>query len=151
MPFYKGKIWCGNGPCVGANNPQLARDYNLVPQYQWSVNYFALNFRNPAVAPIFNQLYIRQAMQSLVNQAQWTDLVGGYAQPGYGPVPVFPPTKFASPQVKQSLTEPGQPHAREDSAQLARLEGGPERHHDLCEAGNGRWRVRGRLSQRAPS
>ena len=96
LPLYKGKIWCGHRPCVGANNPQLAKNYNLVPVYDWGINYFALNFRNPAVAPIFKQLYIRQAMQSLVNQSKWTYLVGGYGQPGYGPVPVYPPTEFAS-------------------------------------------------------
>ena len=98
LPLYKGKIWCGNGPCAGANNPELAKSYNLVPAYLWEINYFVLNFANPTVGPIFKQLYIRQAMQSLVNQAAWIQLFGGYGTPSYGPVPVFPPTEFASRQ-----------------------------------------------------
>ena len=112
LPLYKSNTWCENGPCVGVNNPQLAKSHNLTPVYGWSINYFVLNFRNPTVAPIFKQLYIRQAMQSLLNQTLWTQLVGGYAQPGYGPVPVFPPTEFAS---RQETTDPypySPPHAK---------------------------------------
>ena len=44
---------------------QLAPNYNLSPAYPWGVNYFALNYTNPTTGPIFKQLYIRQAMQSL--------------------------------------------------------------------------------------
>jgi peptide/nickel transport system substrate-binding protein len=99
LPAYKGKPWCADGPCVGANNAQLAANYNLGPQYGWVINYFLLNFTNPVAGPIFRQLYIRQAMQSLQNQSLWIQLyLGGYGVPTYGPVPVLPPTDFASPQ-----------------------------------------------------
>ncbi|MGA2805297.1 MAG: ABC transporter substrate-binding protein [Acidimicrobiales bacterium] len=99
VPVYKGKPWCASGPCAGANNSQLAADYNLAPVYGWAVSYSPLNFTNPTAGPIFKQLYIRQAMQSLVNQSLWIQLyMGGYGVPTYGPVPVLPPTDFASPQ-----------------------------------------------------
>jgi peptide/nickel transport system substrate-binding protein len=98
-PDYKGKPWCVNGPCAGANNAQLAANYTLAPVYGWVVNYFFLNYTNPTTGPILKQLYVRQAMQSLMNQNLWIRLYdGGYGVPTYGPVPVMPPTDFASPQ-----------------------------------------------------
>ncbi|MGD0439443.1 MAG: ABC transporter substrate-binding protein [Acidimicrobiales bacterium] len=99
LPTYKGKAFGPNGPLAGANNAQLAANYTLAPVYGWTVNYFPLNFTNPTVGPIFDQLYIRQAMQSLMNQSLWIQLYdAGYGVPTYGPVPVLPPTDFASPQ-----------------------------------------------------
>jgi len=95
LPKYSGKPWCGAaGPCAGANNAQLAPNYNLAPVLGWSVNYFAMNYTNPTSGPIFKQLYIRQALQSLMNQTLWIQLYqSGYGSPTYGPVPVNPPTK----------------------------------------------------------
>ena len=97
VPKYAGKIWCGANPCAGKNNPQLAANYNLSPLYGWSVNYFPVNFTNPTTGPIVKQLYVRQAMQELMNQSLWIQLYdAGYGLPTYGPVPVLPPTSFAS-------------------------------------------------------
>jgi peptide/nickel transport system substrate-binding protein len=97
VPKYTGKIWCGSAPCAGANNSQLAAHYNLAPLYGWSVNYFPVNFTNPTSGPIVSQLYVRQAMQELMNQNLWIQLYdSGYGLPTYGPVPVLPPTSFAS-------------------------------------------------------
>ena len=68
-------------------------------QYPWGVNYFALNFTNPTTGPIFKQLYVRQAMQSLMNQTLWIELFNaGYGAPTYGPVPVVPPTDLGHAQ-----------------------------------------------------
>ncbi len=50
-----------------------------------------LNFTNRTVGPIFKQLYIRQAMQDLVNQPQISkDVYHGLAYPTYGPIPIEP-------------------------------------------------------------
>jgi peptide/nickel transport system substrate-binding protein len=100
LPVYRGKVFGKNGaPLVGSNNTSLASRYNLVPTYPWGVNYFALNYTNPISGPIFEQLYIRQAMQSLMNQTLWIQLFdSGYGVPTYGPVPVFPATDLATPQ-----------------------------------------------------
>ena len=100
LPTYKGAAFSKSGqPLAGKNNPSVAGKYNLVPAYPWGVNYFSLNFTNPTSGPIFKQLYIRQAMQSLMNQTLWIQLFNaGYGAPTYGPVPVFPPTKLATSQ-----------------------------------------------------
>ena len=100
LPVYRGAAFDKNGvPLTGANNTSLASRYNLVPAYPWGVNYFALNYTNPTSGPIFKQLYVRQAMQSLMNQTLWIQLFNsGYGAPTYGPVPVFPPTAMTTPQ-----------------------------------------------------
>ncbi len=100
LPVYRGKAFGENrAPLTGANNTSLAARYNLVPTYPWSVNYFALNYTNPISGPIFKQLYIRQAMQSLMNQTLWIQQFNsGYGAPTYGPVPVYPPTDLATSQ-----------------------------------------------------
>ena len=100
LPVYRGKAFGENGaPLTGANNTSLAGRYILVPTYPWGVNYFALNYTNPISGPIFKQLYIRQAMQSLMNQTLWIQQFNsGYGAPSYGPVPVYPPTDLATSQ-----------------------------------------------------
>jgi len=68
--------------------PAARGQLQLRPAYPWGVNYFALNYTNPATGPIFKQLYIRQAMQTLMNQSLWIQLYSaGYGAPTYGPVP----------------------------------------------------------------
>jgi peptide/nickel transport system substrate-binding protein len=48
------------------------------------------NFWNPAVAPLVRPLYIRQAMEYLINRQQIVEKAfAGYADPGNGPVPVL--------------------------------------------------------------
>lgn len=67
----------------------------------WGVTFVAINFTNPNVGPIFDQLYIRQAMQHVVDQPKYISAIyHGYAYPTYGPVPLEPDIKFVSPQLK---------------------------------------------------
>jgi len=100
LPVYRGIAFGKDGaPLTGPNNTSLAGRYDLVPTYPWGVNYFALNYTNPISGPIFKQLYIRQAMQSLMNQTLWIQqFSSGYGAPTYGPVPVYPPTDMVTPQ-----------------------------------------------------
>jgi len=99
LPIYRGKVWCGTTACIGQNNAQLSANYTLNPVYGWGINYFAMNYTNPVSGPIFSQLYVRQALQSLMNQTLWIQLFdSGYGAPTYGPVPVVPPTNLATPQ-----------------------------------------------------
>jgi peptide/nickel transport system substrate-binding protein len=52
--------------------------------------------------PIFKQLYIRQALQHLVDQPAIIHAVySGHGIPAYGPVPVGPPNPYASALEKQ--------------------------------------------------
>jgi peptide/nickel transport system substrate-binding protein len=105
LPVYKGAAFDKNGaPIAGANAAAVAKNYTLDPAYPWGVNYFALNYTNPTSGPIFKQLYVRQAMQSLMNQTLWIQLFNaGYGAPTYGPVPVYPPTDLAT---RQESTNP---------------------------------------------
>jgi len=77
--------------------------YKIVPWEAWSVNYIDINFTNPKTGPIFSQLYIRQAMQRLINQAAIIkDLLHGTGYPTYGPVPVLPKTSYVSSAERQN-------------------------------------------------
>ena len=88
------------GAAVGTNP---VPGYQLQPLYSWGLNYFVYNFSNTTgVAPIFKQLYFRQAFQYLINQAQIIDgPLHGYGQPSVGPVGDYPPTSFLSPQARR--------------------------------------------------
>jgi peptide/nickel transport system substrate-binding protein len=80
--------------------------YSAAEAPLYDFNYMAINFNNPTVGPLFHQLYIRQALQHLVNQPGWIKAFdAGLAAPTYGPVPVTPPNKFAD-KVEQSNPYP---------------------------------------------
>lgn len=81
---------------AGPNNPRLDSSFYLSPWVLFGYNYAVLKFDstgdNGAAGPIFSQLYVRQAMQSLVDQPLMIDkILHGYGVPTYGPVPVLPP------------------------------------------------------------
>jgi peptide/nickel transport system substrate-binding protein len=68
------------------------------------------NFWNPAVAPLVRQLYIRQAMQYLINRKQIVQKAfNGYADPGNGPVPVTYGKQWDSPLEKAGGPYPYDP------------------------------------------
>jgi peptide/nickel transport system substrate-binding protein len=69
--------------------------YNLQPQYIFSINYYQPNFKNPTVGPMFSQLYFRQALEELIDQQGIsTAIFHGYAIPGTGTVPAYPPNSW---------------------------------------------------------
>jgi peptide/nickel transport system substrate-binding protein len=64
----------------------------------WGINYMVINFSNPTLKPYFSQLYIRQALQDLVNQPQLIkDTLNGDGSPVDGPVPLIPKGPLVSP------------------------------------------------------
>src|SRR5262249_35761489 len=84
----------------GANNPRLADNFNLYAANTWQINYWPLNFNSTGnggnSGKVFNQLYFRQALQTLVDQPALIQHVDkGYGVPTYGPVPVCPTNTFA--------------------------------------------------------
>ncbi len=84
------------------------RGYSFAPWYGYGFGYLSYNYTNPQVAPIFDQLYFRQAMQSLVDQPQYIhDFAAGYGAPESGPVPVLPSNNsFESPLEKRGPVYP---------------------------------------------
>lgn len=85
----------------GANNPRLAHTYTLEPVYQWGFNAIVENERSTAnhgtAGALLRQLYVRQALQSLITQKLYIDrLEKGYGVPSYGAVPVWPRNPYSS-------------------------------------------------------
>jgi peptide/nickel transport system substrate-binding protein len=70
------------------------------------------NFYAPTVGPLLRQLYIRQALEDLIDRPQIVSKVyGGYASPGNGPVPVNAFGSLASPLEKSGGPYPYAPKA----------------------------------------
>jgi peptide/nickel transport system substrate-binding protein len=77
-----------------AVNP-LGSSFTLEPAYQYAIYYMAINFNNPAIGPAFKQLYVRQALQELVDQPGIDKAVyRGYAYPTSGGVPTRPSSQW---------------------------------------------------------
>ena len=77
-----------------STNP-LGSNYNLAPAYADGIQYFLINFNNPTVGPAFKQLYVRQAIQELVDQnGMITAIDRGYGYPTSGGVPNQPPSQW---------------------------------------------------------
>jgi len=70
------------------------------------------NFFNAKVGPELSQLYIRQALEDLINRPQIVARVyNGYADPGNGPVPLTATGPWASPLEKSGGPYPYSPSA----------------------------------------
>jgi peptide/nickel transport system substrate-binding protein len=75
------------------------------------------NFYNAQVGAVFRQLYVRQAMEELINRPQLvSEVYNGYADPGNGPVSVKAYPSWASP-----LEKAGGPYPYKPSAAVALL------------------------------
>ena len=71
--------------------------YRVANWLDYGFNDFFLNFTNPTVGPIFKQLYVRQAIQTLINQPQISkDIYHGEAYPTYGPIPTKPANPYTA-------------------------------------------------------
>ncbi len=82
---------------VGAN--PLASSYTLAPLYTWGINYYTVNFQSTVSdhAAIIKQLYFRQALAYLMNQAAVIQgPLKGYGTLTVGPVGNNPVTPFLS-------------------------------------------------------
>jgi peptide/nickel transport system substrate-binding protein len=76
-----------------------ADGYTVQAWPAWGINYVFLNYASPQAGALLKQLYIRQAMQYLINQAGYISaFLDGYAYPTYGPVPLQPVSAFVSSQ-----------------------------------------------------
>jgi peptide/nickel transport system substrate-binding protein len=86
---------------AGTNDQSISSDYDLLPVYNWGFSSFGFNYNSSGdggnAGKIFNQLYVRQAMQYLVDEPLYINKIfKNYAVPDYGPVPIFPKNQYAS-------------------------------------------------------
>lgn len=109
----------GNGIDVAISLP--VNDVGQIPQLKaegYSVAQTSIpgesgiypNFYSPQTGPLVRQLYIRQAMEYLINRPQIVSKVfHGYADPGNGPVPVTGFSQWESPLEKAGGPYPYSP------------------------------------------
>jgi len=84
--------------------------YSVVSDALPGVAAITPNLYNAQAGPALRQLYIRQAMEDLINRTQIADKVyAGYADPGNGPVPVQAFSQWASPLEKSGGPYPYDP------------------------------------------
>jgi peptide/nickel transport system substrate-binding protein len=84
---------------IAALSRVTSAGYKVVPWKDWAFNYIPLNFAQPTIGPVFAQLYVREAMQHLINETAITKSVfQGFGVEGYGPVPGQPSSTYLSPQ-----------------------------------------------------
>jgi peptide/nickel transport system substrate-binding protein len=75
--------------------------YTIAPWAPAYVQWAELGYTNKTYGPLVSQLYIRQALQHLVDQPLYMSaLFHGLGQYTYGPVPNLPGSPYVSPQVK---------------------------------------------------
>jgi peptide/nickel transport system substrate-binding protein len=97
------------GQSVGANP---LPGYTLDPLYPWGIDYYAMNFQSTVSnhAAIFKQLYFREAMAYLMNQAAIIKgPLRGYGAATVGPVAATPTTQWLSAQGRQGDPFPYNP------------------------------------------
>jgi peptide/nickel transport system substrate-binding protein len=71
-------------------NP-LGSGYVLSPNYDWGFAYYQINWKNPAMGPVFKQLYARQALEYVADQSGMAkSAYRGYAYPTTGIAPARP-------------------------------------------------------------
>jgi peptide/nickel transport system substrate-binding protein len=94
LPNQDATATTSNATQPAANNPKLT-NYYMTPWVLYGFNYGVTKFdstgNNGTAGKIFSQLYVRQAMQYMIDQPQMiTKFLKGYGVPTYGPVPVLP-------------------------------------------------------------
>ncbi len=91
----------GSSP-LPATNPLASQNYNLQPFYSFGIYYAQPNFNNPSVGFMSRQLYMRQALQSVMDQPGIIKAIyRGYAVPVSGPAPNTPPGNQWQPPIQK--------------------------------------------------
>jgi peptide/nickel transport system substrate-binding protein len=98
------------GAAAGAN-PLAAKGYALVPWPIWGINFLVVNYQSTTGnAPVIKQLYFRQALEDLMDQAAVVSgPLRGYGVITNGPVASAPVTSFLSPKARTGGAFPYDP------------------------------------------
>lgn len=80
-----------------------AQGYSIKPWYLWGFSDITINYSQPKYGALVKQLYIREAMDMLVDQPKYVKVFfHGYGTPDYGPTPILPKSPFLNPAEKKS-------------------------------------------------
>jgi peptide/nickel transport system substrate-binding protein len=86
---------------IGLEHTLVSRGYTIAP---WAPDYeesVEIGYTSPVYGPLVRQLYIRQALQHLVNEELYLrTTLHGIGQLTYGPVPNIPGSPFVSPEER---------------------------------------------------
>jgi peptide/nickel transport system substrate-binding protein len=89
-----------------ASNPLASTPnggYSLEPAYAFVIGYSLINYNNPVYGPVFKQLYFRQALAMLDDQAGMNKSVGrGYSVSTDSGVPPEPNSEWISPVMREN-------------------------------------------------
>ena len=79
------------------SSQMTSQGYTTTPWQGWGTTYFLMNWNNPKTGPLIHQTYLRQAMQSLIDEPAFlSGPLKGYGATDYGPVPVKPSNPYVS-------------------------------------------------------
>ena len=93
------------------SNPLAAQGYTLQTAYEFGIGYAYINFNNPTYGPVFKQLYFRQAMMYLNNQAGMSKTVNsGYGYPTTAGIPNQPPSQWVTPTMTENAAQGPYPY-----------------------------------------
>ncbi|MCY0888622.1 MAG: peptide ABC transporter substrate-binding protein [Alicyclobacillaceae bacterium] len=83
----------------GSRSALTSMGDKITPEYGFGFFETQLNmFKGSTTAPIFDHLYVRQALQMGIDQQSVdTAIYHGYAPPVYGPIPTTPQTQYLDP------------------------------------------------------
>jgi peptide/nickel transport system substrate-binding protein len=136
-----GYISDANLPEVAGNqvlpsSDPLGSGYTLAANYTYSLNYFYINYNNPTLGAAFKQLYVRQALQELVNQAGMVKAVQrGYGYPTAGAVPIRPGNQWTPPVENENAGQGPYPFSVASATKLLTSHGWKQVGGvDTCEA-----------------
>jgi peptide/nickel transport system substrate-binding protein len=80
-----------------------AQGFSIKPWYLWGFSDVTINYSQPKYGPLVKQLYIRQAMDMLIDQPEYIKaFFHGYGVPDYGPTPILPKSTFLNPKEDAS-------------------------------------------------
>ncbi len=86
---------------VGQDSYLKSRGYRIEPWATWGFNYLSVNFANPRLGRVFSQLYVREAMQELVDQPGFVkSIFHGLAYATDTVIPARPTTPLISTKVR---------------------------------------------------
>lgn len=88
---------------VGTIGSIKSSGFKVAPWYAWGLTWITINYSNPKYGPLVKQLYLRQAMESLIDQPTYVkSIMAGYGVPTYGPVPLSNSSVFLTPAAKRN-------------------------------------------------